>query len=494
MSRQTVVIGIGSALSLVFGIIIGVQWSGATDGRFAAAIETQDRLRAGPFQVAVVVVPEVPMIGNNTVMVSVADAAGTPVDGALVAITAIMRAMGAMPEMRVPAEMAQTGPGQYEGTFSLSMDGSWPLTVRIEKAGVGTATLVFDMATRRRGLELVSGALDPSGRATQQADAELPPGTIGVDARRRQAIGVKIGMVETMVMRRRIRAVGRVTYDETRLSDVSLRFDAWIGQLTADHVGVEVTQNETLFTVYGPELLAAQQAYLEVVRRLGSGSVVEAARKRLEIWNLTDSEINALVERGTPAVYVAMVAPRSGIVVQTNIVEGTAHRAGMTLMRIADLSRVWVEAQIYEADLATITSGMPVTVTLPYLPGEHFDGRIDYIYPYLDEASRTVRIRVPLENPDGVLKPGMYAEVVLDVNLGERLVVPVEAVIFAGESRIVFEDLGDGLLAPRRIQTGLQNTDYIEVLEGLEAGARIVTSGTFLIASESRLSSGLDQW
>ena len=162
MSRQTVVIGIGGALSLVLGIIIGLQWSGGADSRSAAAMETQDRLRAGPFQVAVVVNPEVPMIGNNTVMVSVADAAGAPVDGAQVAITAIMRAMGSMPEMRVPAEMTQTGPGQYEGDFSLSMDGSWPLTVRIEKADVGAATLVFDMATRRRGLELISGAQDPT--------------------------------------------------------------------------------------------------------------------------------------------------------------------------------------------------------------------------------------------------------------------------------------------------------------------------------------------
>ena len=494
MNRQIVTIGIGSVVSLALGVIIGLQWSGGPGGQSTDRIETRDMLRAGPFQVRVVVNPEAPMIGNNQVLVSVVDALGAPVDDARVAITAIMRAMGTMPEMRSPAEMAQIGPGQYEGTYSLSMDGSWPLTVQIDKAGVGSATLIFDMATRRRGLELLSGAQDPAAPATQQADAELPPGTIGVDARRRQAIGVKIGTVETIAMQRQIRAVGRVTYDETRLTDVSLRFDAWIGQLTADHVGVEVTQNETLFTVYGPELLAAQQQYLEVVRRSSSGAVVEAARKRLEIWNLTDDEIAALVERGTPADYVAMVAPRSGVVVAKNIVEGTAQRAGTTLMRIADLSQVWIEAQIYEADLATISTGMPVVVTLPYLPGERFDGRIDYIYPYLDEASRTARIRVPLANPDGVLKPEMYAEVLVQVDLGERLVVPAEAVMFAGESRIVFEDLGGGRLAPRRIQTGLRNTDYIEVLDGLEAGARIVTSGTFLIASESRLSSGLEQW
>ena len=494
MRKNTIAIVIGSVLSLVAGVIIGLQWSGGADVRPTDPIEVRDMLRAGPFQVQATISPEMPVIGDNDVTLIVTDAAGTPTEGAEVSVTAIMRAMGAMAEMRAPANMTETSPGRYEGTFSLAMDGSWPLTVSIEKPDVGSTTFVLDMATRRRGLEPVSGAQGSSGQAALPADTALPPGTISVSARRRQAIGLKLGEVEVVSMQRQIRAVGRVTYDETRLSDVSLRFDAWIGELIADHVGVAVTQGETLFTVYGPELLAAQQEYLEVVRRAGSGSLVEAARKRLELWNIGDGEITALVERGTPLDYVPIVAPRSGIVIATDIVEGTAHRAGATLMRIADLSHVWVEAQIYEAELATITPGMDVTVTLPFLPGERFSGRIDYIYPFLDGESRTARIRVPLENLGSVLKPDMYAEVVLEADLGERLVVPTDAVIFAGESRIVFEDLGDGRLAPRRIETGQRNADYIEVLEGLEAGARIVTSGTFLIASESRLSSGLDQW
>jgi len=494
MRKHAISIVIGSALSLIAGVIIGLQWSGVADVQSTDPVEIRDMLRAGPFLVEATISPETPMIGDNDVVLIIADADGTPTGGAQVSVTAIMRAMGAMPEMRSPANITETSPGRYEGTFSLAMDGSWPLTVSIEKPDVGSATLVLDMATRRRGIELVSGAQGSSGQAAQPADSELLPGTISVDARRRQAIGLKLGEVEVIAMQRQIRAVGRVTYDETRLSDVSLRFDAWIGELVADHVGVAVTQGETLFTVYGPELLVAQQEYLEVVRRAGSGSLVEAARKRLELWNLTDGEIAALVERGAPVDYVPIVAPRSGVVITKDIVEGTAHRAGTTLMRIADLSQVWVEAQVYEADLATITPGMDVTVALPFLPGERFDGRIDYIYPFLNGESRTARIRVPLENPGGVLKPDMYAEVVVEADLGERLVVPVDAVIFAGENRVVFEDLGDGRLVPHRIETGQRNTDYVEVLGGLEAGARIVTSGTFLIASESRLSSGLDQW
>jgi Cu(I)/Ag(I) efflux system membrane fusion protein len=222
--------------------------------------------------------------------------------------------------------------------------------------------------------------------------------------------------------------------------------------------------------------------------------MIDAARRRLELWDVSAEEIAALEQRQTPLDYVPIAAPRSGVVVSTSVVEGSSRPAGTTLMRIADLSEVWVEAQVYEADLAMVSVGMPATVTLPYLPGQRFEGEIDYVYPFLDAASRTTRVRMSLDNTDGVLKPDMYAEILLAADFGERLVVPTEAVIFAGETRVVFENLGGGRLAPRRIQTGLRNAGYIEVLDGLEAGAQIVTSGTFLIAAESRLSSGLEQW
>ena len=231
-----------------------------------------------------------------------------------------------------------------------------------------------------------------------------------------------------------------------------------------------------------------------MLRRQGSGPIVAAARRHLELWDVSPAQIIALEERRTPLDYVPIPAPRSGIVVASNVVEGSARPAGTTLMRVADLSEVWVEAQVYEADLAMVSQGMPAVVTLPYMPGRDFEGEIDYIYPYLDSETRTTRVRLSLDNSDGSLKPDMYAEIVLEADFGERLVVPLEAVIFAGETRVVFEDLGDGRLAPRRIQTGLRNAEVIEVLAGLEPGAQIVTSGTFLIASESRLSSGLNQW
>ncbi|KJS03920.1 MAG: hemolysin D [Gammaproteobacteria bacterium BRH_c0] len=450
--------------------------------------------RSGPYRLDVSIEPTTPRVGENTLKVVLRDADGAPLDNAEITAVAEMPAMGAMPAMRAPAEMAEIEPGLYRGTFEPSMEGSWPLALRIQAPGMPARQISFDLATGREGLQLASGATRTGGADDAMVE-EAPPGTVTLDNRRRQLIGVKTAEAQAMTMTRTIRAEGRIAYDESRLADVSLKFDAWIGELHADYVGVAVAKGEPLFTVYGPELLATQQEYLELKRR-GSASptLLSAARKRLALWDMSDGEIATLEKRGEPFDYVAMHAPISGTVVAKNVVEGTAHKAGMTLLRIADLSHVWVEADIYEGELPLVTPGMPVTVTLPYLPGEQFEGRVDYIYPYLDGASRTGRVRLTVANPEGHLKPEMYAEVKLQADLGRRVAVPEEAVIIAGELRVVFEDLGGGRLAPRKVQTGQRAGGFIEIIKGIEAGDRVVTSGNFLIASESRLKAGMEQW
>ncbi|MAT51178.1 MAG: efflux transporter periplasmic adaptor subunit [Porticoccaceae bacterium] len=448
--------------------------------------------RSGPYRLDVSIEPTTPRVGENILSVVLRNADGEPLENAEIKAVAEMPAMGAMPAMQAPAEMVQIEPGLYRGAFEPFMKGSWPLTLKIQAPGMPARQISFDLATGREGLQLASGAVRTDGG--DMAD-EAPPGTVTLDNRRRQLIGVKTAEAQAMAMTRTIRAAGRIAYDETRLADVSLKFDAWIGELDADYVGVAVAKGEPLFTVYGPELLAAQQEYLELKRR-GSASptLLSAARKRLALWDMSDGEIATLEKRGEPFDYVAMHAPISGTVVAKNVVEGTAHKAGMTLLRIADLSHVWVEADIYEGELPLVTPGMPVTVTLPYLPGEQFEGRVDYIYPYLDGASRTGRVRLTVANPEGHLKPEMYAEVKLQADLGRRVAVPEEAVIIAGELRVVFEDLGGGRLAPRKVQTGQRAGGFIEIIKGIEAGDRVVTSGNFLIASESRLKAGMEQW
>jgi Cu(I)/Ag(I) efflux system membrane fusion protein len=210
---------------------------------------------------------------------------------------------------------------------------------------------------------------------------------------------------------------------------------------------------------------------------------------------MSSREIQALEQRGVPKDYISIYAPRTGILIERHITDGSAARTGQKLLTIADLSRVWIEAEVFEADLELVHVGMTATVTLPYLP-EHgsYPATVEYVYPYLKGDSRTGRIRMSLDNPTGELKPDMYTEVSLEVDLGHRLSVPEEAIIVAGKSRVVFVDLGGGRLKPVWIKTGRRAQGFIEVLEGLSPGDTVVTSGNFLIAAETRLKTGIDQW
>ncbi len=469
----------------------------AHESNTANAGSAEPAFRSGPYRFDVTVEPKTPQVGSNTLTLRLTDANGKPVRSAQIGAVAEMPAMGTMPAMRAPATMKEVEAGVYRGSFELAMDGSWPLSLAIQAPGKPQRHISFDLATGRDGLQLASGAISAGGGADASAQ-EAPPGTVTLDSRRRQLIGVTTATAEIAPLVRSIRAVGKVTYDERRLSDVSLKFNAWVGKLYVDYLGAHVLEGQPLFTVYGPDLLAAQQEYLDLKRRgsrVGvSRTLLAAARKRLTLWDMSSKQIAALEQRGEPFDYVPIHAPRTGTVVKKNIVEGTARKAGMTLIRIADLSRVWVEAQVYESELPLIQPGMTAKVTLPYLPGHTLVGKVSYVYPYLDDASRTARVRIALDNADGALKPDMYAEVQLEAVLGDRLTVPAQAVIVSGDTRVVFEDLGSGRLAPRVVKTGQHAQGHIEIISGLKAGVKIVTSGNFLIASESRLKSGLDQW
>jgi Cu(I)/Ag(I) efflux system membrane fusion protein len=283
------------------------------------------------------------------------------------------------------------------------------------------------------------------------------------------------------------------------MSNVTLKFDAWIGELKADYVGTQVEQGQVLFTVYSPELLSAQQEYLETRQRLASrgpdDSLVRAARKRLMLWDISPAQVRAIERRGEAYEYLPIYAPKSGTVVEKMVNEGSQVKTGDMLLRIADLSTVWVDAEVYEADLPLIENGMTAEVSLPYGPDQRYQAKVDYIYPYLEGKTRTARIRLVLDNPDGALKPEMYAEVKLQADLGRRLMVPEGAVLVAGESRVVFKDLGeDGKLKPVRVKTGQRVDGFVEITEGLDAGDKIITSGNFLIASEAKLKTGIEQW
>jgi len=442
---------------------------------------------AGPYRVKVNVNPEKPKVGINQVKIIVEDKEGNTIRGADLKAVAIMPAMGSMPAMYAPAEMQETSPGVYQGEFEPTMSGEWPLTIDIVTDTMGQGSITYDLATGRKGLRC----------ANCKGPESSTEGSIQVDNYRRQLIGVTTTKAERQDLVKQIRAAGRITYDETRLVDVTLKFNGWVGKLQANYTGIPVRKGDPLFTVYSPDLLAAQEEYLETFRRSNktqSTRMLRAARRKLLLWDLSEQQITALEKNGKASEYISINSPASGIVVIKNIVEGSAIKTGEKLFRIADVSQVWAEAQIYDYEIPLVKIGMPANVILPELQDREFASQVSYIYPYMQSDTRTAKVRLVLNNTDGFLRPDMYVQIHLKAILSNRLVVPESAVLYAGQTRVVFVDLGEGRLQPRRIKTGVRNQQYIEVLEGLESGEVVVTSGNFLIASEAKLKTGVDQW
>ena len=333
---------------------------------------------------------------------------------------------------------------------------------------------------------------------------EVVSGTIQITPERQQLIGVKIGTVEMRLLEKMIRTVGRVDYDEKRIATVSLKVGGWIEDLYVDFTGRYVRKGEPLLALYSPELVSTQEEYLlalEARKSLakspfpevaGSGvSLVESARRRLKLWDVTDEEIRKLEESGQSQRTMTFYAPVSGFVIEKSATKGMNVMPGAVLYKLGDLSAVWIYADIYEYELPYIRLGQQATIQLSYLPGETFRGKIIYIYPALDANTRAAKVRFEFPNPHGKLKPEMFANVEIRVPLGQKLAVPSEAVIDTGLRQVAIVDKGSGYFEPREITVGARAENYYEVIKGLKAGERVVTSANFLIDSESKLKEAL---
>ncbi|MGE0872854.1 MAG: efflux RND transporter periplasmic adaptor subunit [Kofleriaceae bacterium] len=326
---------------------------------------------------------------------------------------------------------------------------------------------------------------------------QIESGTVFVDESRRAVQGIRTSKVETKPLKLEVRAVGRLTYDETRLQDVTLKIKGWVAKLDVNATGQAVAKGQRLLSLYSPELFAAQQEYLLALRsNAPDGAASEhsidlagASAKKLRLLGLSKGQLDEIRRRGTPMEEVPIVSPASGYVIAKDIVEGAAVEPGQRLYRIAALDKIWVEAAIYESDLAHVKKGQAARVVLPYAHDQEIVGEVAVVYPYLDAASRTGKVRIELPNKDLALKPDMYADVVIDLDLGPRLSVPVSAVIYTGTRRIVFLDIGEGKFRPQEVTLGARAGDRVEVTEGLKEGQAIVTEGNFLVAAESRIRS-----
>ncbi len=326
---------------------------------------------------------------------------------------------------------------------------------------------------------------------------ELESGVVLVDQARRQRIGVKTAKVEKRPMTVSVRALGKVTWDETGLQDVTVRVMGWVHDLEVDATGQHVKKGQVLFTFYSPELLSAQQELLLAARRHPDTNdpLLRAARQRLRLWGMTDGQIDRVIATGEAQEQVPVVAPATGYVMEKEIVAGAQVMPGMRLYRLAPLDRVWIEADVYEGDLLHVKVGQPVSISLPYAAtGERLEGKVSYVYPWLDSATRTGKVRVTLPNKDGRLKPDMYANLSFTRDVGERLQIPASAVVYTGPRRLVFVDMGEDRLRPQVVELGIRGEHSFEVTGGLSEGDVVVTSGNFLIAAETRLRSGADHW
>lgn len=325
-------------------------------------------------------------------------------------------------------------------------------------------------------------------------------GSVSLSAEDAQRFGVTFGTVEMRQLSNEVRTVGTVLVNETRLAKVTPKFSGYVEQLYVNFVGQPVRRGQALAAVFSPELVAAQQELLlasRLSRSIAGSSVpgvpgssvdlVAAAKQRLRLWDVSEAQINAVLATGRPLRTVRLYAPASGIVLDKKVVQGQAIQAGDELYTIADLSDVWVDAQLREADAGAVSAGTSAMLEFTSYPGRIFSGRVTYVHPVLTEETRTVRARITVPNPGGLLKPGMYATVRLNTAGQLALTVPRSAAVQTGERALVFVDMGGGRLMPHTVQLGRAVSDYIEVLSGVQPGQRVVTSAQFLIDSESNL-------
>jgi Cu(I)/Ag(I) efflux system membrane fusion protein len=319
-------------------------------------------------------------------------------------------------------------------------------------------------------------------------EGEEETNTISVDPATVQKMGVRTAIVKKGPVRRVIRTVGVIDYNETALADVTTKFRGWIEKLYVDSTGKQVRKGEPLFDIYSPELYSAQSEYVLALNQ-GAAGLKASARQKLKLFDISEDQIAELEKSRQAQRTLRVDAPIDGIVVEKMAVQGQMVEAGMKLYRLADLGIVWVQSQIYEQDLALLKLGQEAEVTLSYLADRKFSGRVTYIYPTVDEKTRTARVRMEFHNPGLFLKPGMFATVELRAELKPAaLLVPDSAVLRSGEKNTVFVALDGGHFEPREVRLGPRaDNDSYEVLGGLAEGERVVTSGQFMLDSESQL-------
>jgi Cu(I)/Ag(I) efflux system membrane fusion protein len=356
-------------------------------------------------------------------------------------------------------------------------------------------------AQHQHGLAMESGTNAPDA---SRSDA---PTEFTVPVERQQQIGVTYGAVKKQPFQRTIRAFGLAAYDKQRHWDYVARVDGYVKTLFVFSRGELVEKDAPILALYSPDLLTTQNEFVDVLKTRdaantngqhaiveSTGRLLESAKQRLRLWNISDDQIAELEKTRQPQELLTLHSPFKGVVQDLAVDQGRKVMAGEHLVDLADLSVVWVWAQFYQDDLPLLKAGSPVTITTSAYPGEKFTGKIALIDPFINDALRTARVRIDVPNPELKFRPDMYVDVELALDLGEGLAVPVPAVLPTGKHNIVFVDKGEGKLEPRFIEMGRKYGDFYEVKSGLKEKDRVVTSANFLIDAEAKVQGALKSW
>ena len=343
-------------------------------------------------------------------------------------------------------------------------------------------------------------AATPAGPNRTDDLSTMEAGTVQITPEKQQLIGVKYEQVQAGGGSRTIRAVGKVAIDETRIGHVHTKVEGWIDKVFVDFTGKLVKKGQPMLTIYSPDMLASQRELLLAAKAttimrdsaLPSGfdqseSLLQATRRRLELWDLSEAQIDQVLKTGEPIKNITVHSPMTGYITDRKAFPQVKVMPDTDLYTIVDLSHVWIMADVFEYEAPNIHVGQAARVSIQAIPGRVFNARVDFLQPQVDPMTRTLKVRLNMDNAGEMLKPDMYADVEFLVNIPAKLTVPADAVLNSGDRKTVFIDRGNGYLEPRQVKTGEREGDRIQILSGLSGGERIVTSGNFLIDSESQM-------
>jgi membrane fusion protein, copper/silver efflux system len=340
------------------------------------------------------------------------------------------------------------------------------------------------------GMPGMQGMGSMEGMERGAGDSSAAGAAVPVDRAAAGRLGITFARAAVRPLGREARVVGTLTYAEPRRAYVNARVMGWVERLYADYMGKPVRKGDPLLALYSPELVSAQEEYLSA-RRLGDSSLTAAARRRLDLWNIPEDQIDSLERTGKASRTLVLRAPISGEIAEKMVTEGQAVQAGENLFLIADRSVLWVDLAVFEMDVGSLRIGAHVAVTVDALPGRVYRGRVTFIHPTVDEKTRTLTARVEVVNQDGALRPGMYATAVIRPAAAKALAVPTPAVLPTGTQNLVFVNRGDGQFIPRAVQVGIRNDSLVEVVQGLKPGDEVIATATYLLDSESNLGAAM---